>query len=135
MKHLPKMKVLIAGSRDHMIPTWRIEQAFGRLVTELDLFDYPEEIEVVTGGARGIDRCGANWAIWASHKSTVMPADWDKYGKRAGYIRNKQMAESGLDGAIVYWDGESRGTKMMLDLLEANGTYTLTYHLPLANIG
>lgn len=129
------VKVLIAGSREHNVPTWRIEQAFGRLVSELKLPEYPAEVEVVTGGARGIDRCGKNWAIWANHTSTEMKAEWDKYKKRAGYIRNKAMAESGLDGAIVYWDGESRGTKMMLDLLEERNIYTLTYRLPLTNIG
>ena len=44
----------------------------------------------------------------------VFPADWDKYGKRAGYLRNVQMAEY-ADALLAFWDGESRGTKNMID--------------------
>ena len=42
------------------------------------------------------------------------PADWEKYGLRAGPMRNKQMAENS-DFVICFWDGKSRGTKSMLE--------------------
>jgi hypothetical protein len=78
---------------------------------------FPEEVEVITGGARGADASGARWAAAYRHKSTVMQAEWDKYGKRAGYIRNVAMADYGPKAAIIFWDGESKGTKMMVDIL------------------
>ena len=43
------------------------------------------------------------------------PADWDKYGKAAGYKRNGEMARN-ADALIAFWDGKSRGTKHMIDL-------------------
>ena len=48
---------------------------------------------------------------------TVFPADWDKFGKSAGYKRNVQMAEYAGSGAmlIAFWDGKSSGTKNMIE--------------------
>ena len=43
------------------------------------------------------------------------PADWDSFGKSAGYIRNEQMAQN-ADALVAFWDGQSRGTKHMIDL-------------------
>ena len=43
------------------------------------------------------------------------PADWDKYGKSAGYKRNQEMAEV-ADAVICFWDGNSKGTKHMVDI-------------------
>jgi len=110
------MKILIAGSRDIQVSTWRVQTAFEELIFTLDI-PFPEEVEVITGGARGADASGARWAAAYRHESTVMQAEWDKYGKRAGYIRNVAMADYGPDAAIIFWDGESRGTKMMVGIL------------------
>jgi hypothetical protein len=56
------------------------------------------------------------------------PAEWDKYGKSAGYIRNREMAMNS-DTAVCFWDGKSKGTKHMIDLSNKNGlnTYIITY--------
>lgn len=53
-------------------------------------------------------------------------ADWDRYGKSAGYRRNAEMAkfasEEGNKGVLIaFWDGESRGTKNMIDLAKRYG--------------
>lgn len=45
----------------------------------------------------------------------IFPAEWDKYGKRAGYLRNEQMADH-ADSLIAFWDGKSKGTKHMIDI-------------------
>ena len=50
------------------------------------------------------------------HVEQIYPAQWDKYGKRAGYRRNEQMAEV-ADGLIAFWDGQSKGTKHMIDIM------------------
>ena len=44
------------------------------------------------------------------------PADWDKYGKSAGYIRNREMADV-CDCAVIFWNGLSRGTANMIKLM------------------
>lgn len=54
------------------------------------------------------------------------PADWDRYGKRGGYIRNEEMAKYSVKDnnygmLIAFWDGESRGTKHMINLANKHG--------------
>jgi len=50
------------------------------------------------------------------------PADWDRYGKRAGFIRNQQMLVEGKpDIVLAYWDGSSKGTKHMIDIALSQG--------------
>ena len=65
--------------------------------------------EVVCGEAMGVDLLGEIWAIRHRVKVAYFAAEWEKYGKRAGYIRNKQMALYG-DVLLSLWDGESTGT-------------------------
>lgn len=99
------MKIIIAGSRgiaDFSIVLEAIEKSG---------FDISE---VVSGGAAGVDRLGERFSKTDGLPLKVFPADWDKYGKSAGYIRNEQMADY-ADGLIAVWDGVSRGTKHMID--------------------
>ena len=48
------------------------------------------------------------------------PADWENLGRGAGYVRNVQMAFY-ADALIAFWDGESRGTKHMIDIAKEKG--------------
>jgi hypothetical protein len=76
--------------------------------------------QVVSGGARGVDSLGEEWAkIWNIPVVRFIP-DWGKHGKRAGYLRNSDMANY-ADALIAIWDGKSRGTKHMIDLAKAKG--------------
>lgn len=70
---------------------------------------------VISGGALGADKLGENWAKTNSIPCEIYPADWDKHGKSAGYKRNQEMAEK-AEALIAIWDGESRGTKHMIDI-------------------
>ena len=116
------MKTIIAGSRD-----------FGHHnYDDLDIFipvmltKIPWTItHILSGGARGADRLGEMWAELNEIPMTQYPADWDTYGKAAGYLRNEAMAKN-ADALIAFWDGESRGTNHMVDLAEK---YGLTIHL------
>lgn len=72
---------------------------------------------VISGGARGVDKLGEELANKFNIPLEIYPADWDKYGKSAGYVRNELMA-SKADALIAIWDGQSRGTKHMIDLAE-----------------
>lgn len=113
------MKTIIAGSRgitDYLTVLKAIEQS-GFSVTE-----------VVSGCARGVDRLGERFATEENLPLYKFPADWDKHGKRAGYRRNEQMAEN-ADAVIAVWDGESRGTKHMIDIATNKGLKVFVYEV------
>ena len=112
------MKVIIAGSRDFSDYHF-LKQSCDNLLSEL------EDVEIVSGGARGADKMGEFYSKERSLGLKIFPADWDKLGKSAGYIRNKQMAEY-ADMLIAFWDGQSKGTGHMIDLANQNG---LTVHI------
>lgn len=80
-----------------------------------------ERIEIICGKAKGADALGERYAKENDISVKYFPADWNTYGKSAGYIRNKQMAEyasttKGFGALIAFWDGKSKGTKLMIDL-------------------
>ena len=55
------------------------------------------------------------YAINKGYEIERFPANWDKYGKSAGYRRNVDMANV-ADACIVFWDGTSPGSKHMIDI-------------------
>ena len=101
------MKVLICGSRTwtEWDPIWaRMEQL-------------PADTIVVHGGARGVDKIADYIAGRLKLERRQYLAQWGKYGKAAGVIRNRQMIEEEQpDLVIAYWNGTSRGTKDTIDL-------------------
>ena len=102
------MKIIIAGGRtfdNYELLSEKCEQAFS----------LQTEIEIVTGKCAGADSLGEQYAKEKGYKITEFPADWDKYGKAAGYKRNEQMAIY-ADALIAFFDGESKGTKLMIEL-------------------
>jgi hypothetical protein len=103
------MKVIIAGSR-----TVTNNKAL-TLAIQLAKFDITE---VVCGCAPGPDTMGRGWAIQRQIPVKLMPPDWEKYGKRAGYVRNEEMAKY-ADALIAIWDGHSRGTLHMVECMVA----------------
>ena len=72
------------------------------------------EITIVSGGARGVDSLAERYAKERNYELKVFPADWDKYGKSAGYIRNDEMhkyiSQFSDRGIVAFWDGKSKGT-------------------------
>lgn len=70
---------------------------------------------VISGTASGVDTLGERWAKENDIPVFRCPADWNKHGKRAGYLRNVEMAQ-GADALVAVWDGESRGTRHMIDI-------------------
>lgn len=63
----------------------------------------------------GTDTLGERYAQLRSFGLTRIKADWNKYGKSAGFIRNKEMLTL-TDGIVCFWDGKSKGTKHMIDI-------------------
>ena len=75
---------------------------------------------ILSGTARGADKLGERWAAENSVRLEYYPANWDRYGKSAGYRRNAKMAAN-ADAMIALWDGKSRGTKHMIDIAMGAG--------------
>ena len=107
------MKVIIAGSRnfnDYNL----LKKSCDNLLTQFT------NIEIVSGTARGADKLGERYAREKGYDIKQFPANWDKHGKSAGYIRNDEMAQY-ADMLIAFWDGTSKGTKHMIDLANKRG--------------
>lgn len=106
------MKLIIAGSRTIDLSFGDFDEYFYRFDISVD----PEDTEIVSGTAKGVDIAGERYAKECSLPIHRFPADWDKYGKGAGHIRNKQMADY-ADALLLIWDGESRGSKNMKETM------------------
>lgn len=103
------MKVIIAGTRNF--------NDYEKLKKELDLFRATKEVtEIVSGACKGADLLGEKYAKENNIPIKQFPANWEAYGKKAGPIRNEEMANY-ADYLIAFWDSESRGTKNMIDLM------------------
>ena len=113
---MDKFSVIIAGSRDfsdYELLTIVCDHMLSEKIKT-------NNIVIISGGARGADSLGERYAKERGFELEIHPADWDRYGKSAGYRRNKEMAES-ADACICFWDGESRGTKHMIDIATDKG--------------
>jgi hypothetical protein len=104
------MKLAIVGSRTF--------SDYELLKEEIDKLRKEYKInEIVSGGANGADKLAEKYAKENNLKLTVFPAKWDKYGKKAGWIRNKQIWEY-ADCGVAFWDGKSKGTQHSFKLAE-----------------
>jgi len=111
------MKVIVAGSREGFVAR--------------NVFEAIEEstfkiTELVSGTAKGVDKDGEYYARVNNIPVKQFPANWDAFGKKAGYLRNKEMADY-ADALVAVWDGESRGTKNMIRTMEALGKPVYIY--------
>lgn len=100
------MKTIIAGSRT--ITDYDV-------VLEVIKKSNLEITEVVSGVAQGVDTLGITYAYNNDIPIAQFPANWNKHGKSAGYIRNVEMAQY-ADALIAVWDGKSKGTKNMIEI-------------------
>ena len=105
------MKVVIAGSRSIVNPMIIVEAIVesGFAITE-----------VVSGGAQGVDSLAEKWATQNEIPVTIFSPDWKQFGRRAGPIRNSEMAGY-ADALIAIWEGKSKGTKDMITKAEKAG--------------
>lgn len=109
------IKIIVAGGRDFSDYYLLIK----KLASIIRGFP-PEDIEIVSGGANGADKLGERFADDNGCKKRVFEADWDRWGKSAGYRRNVEMADY-ADACVVFWDGKSKGTKHMMDIAIKKG--------------
>lgn len=122
-------KIIIAGGRDF--------EDYGALESYCKhILQNQSNIEIVSGTAKGADELGERFAIENNLALKSFPAPWHeienkpknqigvnssgkKYWKRAGAVRNKQMAKY-ADALIAFHDGESKGTANMIEEAKKN---------------
>jgi YspA, cpYpsA-related SLOG family len=105
------MRVIIAGSRsiDDYAKVCDAIQQSGFAISR-----------VVSGLAGGVDMLAVRYALEQGLPCDPFPAEWKKWGRRAGYLRNQQMAQY-ADALIAVWDGKSPGTRHMIEVAKARG--------------
>lgn len=101
------MKYIIAGGRDFN------NYSVARQV----LSQFNDITEIISGDAKGADTQGIIYGNQYHIPVQHFPAQWDLYGKSAGFIRNVEMADY-ADIAICFWDGESKGTAHMIKTMK-----------------
>lgn len=106
-------KVIIAGGRDFDDYQFLLDSICPILKSD-------DDIEIVSGCAKGADMLGERFANYFGLPIKKFPADWDRYGRGAGHIRNSQMAKY-ADELIAFWDKKSKGTKHMINTAKKLG--------------
>ena len=117
------MKVIIAGGRYF--------DNYNELCLYCDkVLQNKIHMEIVSGGAKGADALGEQYAKERNYRLKQFPAAWSKFGRSAGVIRNAEMANYATI-LIAFWDGRSRGTKSMINLAKKEGLkiYVHYYYL------
>lgn len=119
------MKIIVAGSRDVVNRNQVysvIFQGLSKIILS-EQINILQDLEIVSGGARGVDSIAEEFAKQFRIKFHKISALWDIHGKCAGYRRNCEMANYvGKKGALIaIWDGKSKGTKMMIDIAKKKG--------------
>ncbi|AUV61874.1 hypothetical protein HWB52_gp59 [Pseudomonas phage Littlefix] len=116
MSSSQEFRLIVAGGRDFTDVDRIVQEVYGLMVNELKDF----EIVIVQGEARGADKSAKIAAQRLKLKCESFPAEWDLHGKAAGPIRNRAMAEV-ADGLLAFWDGESKGTANMIQVMRTHG--------------
>jgi hypothetical protein len=108
-----KYRALVCGGREYS------NQA--KMFRLLDVLKECEpNLLIIHGGAKGADSLGGQWALDRGVEVLVFPADWDQYGRGAGFIRNAQMLKEGKPNLVVAFSG-GRGTEHMIQSSEKAG--------------
>lgn len=105
------MKVIIAGGREFNDYKF-IKESIIKLNLNIS--------EIVSGKSKGVDTMGEQYALENNIPIKTFPANWEKHGRAAGPIRNKEMADY-ADVLISFWNGQSKGTKSMIELAKKKG--------------
>ena len=106
------MKVLVCGGRDY--------SNRAHLYEVLDKVNYSGDVQICHGAARGADTLAGDWAADRGVISHEFPADWNKHGRAAGPIRNKQMLDEFKPNVVIAFPGGA-GTQNMIRLARKAG--------------
>jgi hypothetical protein len=107
------MNVLVCGGRDYA-DVRALNEALDAIHREINV------TRLIHGAARGADSLGSAWARSRGIPAIAFPADWNKDGKAAGFVRNARMLREGGPDLVVAFPG-GRGTAHMVSLAKAAG--------------
>jgi len=131
------VRILVTGSR-----AWDDWQAVYRALNELcdthglnyppdeygNTMPDPSRVTVVHGACpKGADHWADQWCVGNFLTAERHPADWDRYGKRAGFVRNAEMVRLGADVCLAFIKDYSKGATMTRTLARDAGIPTITY--------
>lgn len=104
-------RILVCGGRDY--------NDWDQVCWALAPYKSTETV-IIHGGARGADSLAFKWAKENNIPYKTYLANWERYGKSAGFIRNKQMLDEGKPDLVIAFPG-GKGTKMMVDIAKKAG--------------
>lgn len=113
------MRVLVCGGRE-FDDLQLFMETMDDFSTKED-WDNKQPITIIEGGAKGADFLARCWAKYCGWGHAPYPADWKKYGKRAGQIRNQQMLDEGKPDLVIAFPGGA-GTADMVRRAKVAGT-------------
>ncbi len=102
------MKIAIIGSRGLLPSEEELQAVLG------------EATEIVSGGAKGVDACGAAYARRHGLRLTEFLPDYARYRRGAPLVRNQAIVDY-ADCVVAFWDGHSKGTKFVIDYAQKVG--------------
>lgn len=111
---MKEFKLIVAGGRDFD----DAEHLSRVLFAMADVEFADQSVSIVSGMASGADLLGYEFAEKYGINTYEFPAHWDRYGKRAGFMRNTDMGKF-ADGLLAFWDGKSRGTDHMVHFMQS----------------
>lgn len=127
------MKIAVVGSRDFFLiydylnKGYIVDEEKERFAYEILINEFSDGDILISGGAKGVDifaeKTIDEWnrlklhvtATISQFQKKIFLPDWDRYGKKAGFIRNQLIIDE-ADKVIALWDGSSKGTKHSIDL-------------------
>ena len=124
---MEKFYLLVVGSRS--ITDYDLVRSYLDALVLTDLVNF--DIVIVSGGAKGVDSMAERYAEERGFDKVVIKADWNRFGKSAGYRRNAEMhkfiAQFPNRACIAFWDGKSKGTAHNFDLVKQYNTPLTIY--------
>ncbi len=108
---MSKRRVAVVGTRTF--------HDYALLSTSLSTL-FPKIDLIVSGGAQGADALAERYAREHGIVVRIFKPDWQRYGKRAGPIRNALIVDH-ADYVVAFWDGQSRGTLSSVQLARRQG--------------
>lgn len=122
---MKELRIIIAGGRNFDDFPLLMKKCNEILYNIDNRYEDFETVRIISGTAKGADQLGERFAKVFGYPVYLFPANWDMYGKSAGYRRNAEMAmfakaDNSIGVLIAFWDGKSKGTKHMIDLANKN---------------
>jgi hypothetical protein len=118
------VRLIIAGGRD-----FNNFKLLSKETLEFIGDNTPENTTIISGLAKGADTLGCEFARKYGFELRGFAAEWNKFGRSAGIMRNKLMAKN-ADSLIAFWDGKSKGTMHMIDY-----AYSLNLNIKVVHYG